>query len=96
MKTPYTRHLLACALALAGLAALPASAQRLDIATDPLGTGLSSIKPNVMFILDDSGSMGRDHMPDFVTSGGTGAACFDHGDDGDTGGGSNIGGTPNG
>ncbi len=96
MKTPRTRHLIACAIALAGLAALPASAQRLDIATDPLGTGLSSIKPNVMFILDDSGSMGRDHMPDYVTSGGTGAGCFDHGDDGDTGGGSNIGGTPNG
>ena len=28
--------------------------------------GLNPVKPNVMFILDDSGSMGSDYMPDSV------------------------------
>jgi len=66
MKTRSTRLILACTLALAGAAALPAAAQQLNISTDPLGTGVSSIKPNVMFILDDSGSMNSDYMPDYV------------------------------
>ena len=62
-----------------------AHAQQLNIATDPLGIGTTSIKPNVMFILDDSGSMGRDHMPDYVTDSHspttTTASCYDSGDD---------------
>lgn len=73
-------------------AVAPAPAQVLNISTDPLGTGTSSIKPNVMFILDDSGSMGRDHMPDYVNDGNnlpisttdltfSTAACYDAGDD---------------
>ncbi len=99
MKTRKSRLILACALALAGAAALPAAAQQLNISTDPLGTGVSSIKPNVMFILDDSGSMNSDYMPDYVNDShnppNTTAGCFDHGDDGDSGGGSNIGGNPN-
>ena len=99
MKTRNTRLILACTFALAGAAALPAVAQQLNISTDPLGTGASSIKPNVMFILDDSGSMASDYMPDYVNDShnppGTTAGCFDNGDDGDSGGGSNIGGTPN-
>ncbi|MFM2068511.1 MAG: hypothetical protein RLZZ584_3420, partial [Pseudomonadota bacterium] len=35
-----------------------------DIANQPLGTGIVSAKPNLMFILDDSGSMDSDYMPD--------------------------------
>ncbi len=99
MKTRNTRLILACSFALAGAAALPAAAQQLTISTDPLGTGVSSIKPNVMFILDDSGSMGSDYLPDYVNDShnppSTTAGCFDNGDDGDSGGGSNIGGNPN-
>jgi type IV pilus assembly protein PilY1 len=38
----------------------------LTLATEPLGTATSSIKPNVMFILDDSSSMEREYMPDYV------------------------------
>jgi len=99
MKARTPRSILACALALAAAASLPAAAQNLNISTDPLGTGVSSIKPNVMFILDDSGSMDSDYMPDYVNDGhnppNTTAACFDNGDDGDSGGGSNIGGNPN-
>ena len=62
-----------------------AEADLLTIATEPLGTATSSIKPNVMFILDDSGSMHREYMPDYVMAPSpfvTGsAACFDSGDD---------------
>src|SRR3990170_1728950 len=66
----------------------------LTLATEPLGTATSSIKPNVMFLLDDSGSMFREYMPEYVvaptpTLSGVGvlipgsAACFDVGDTGD-------------
>jgi type IV pilus assembly protein PilY1 len=54
-----------CALlCLAGL--VPgAAAQTTDISTSPLVTAApNAVKPNIMFILDDSGSMGRDYMPD--------------------------------
>jgi type IV pilus assembly protein PilY1 len=99
MKNRKSKLILACAFALAGAAALPASAQQLNISTDPLGTGVSSIKPNVMFILDDSGSMGSDYMPDYVNDSqnvpNTTAGCFDHGDDGDGSGGGTINGNPN-
>jgi type IV pilus assembly protein PilY1 len=66
--------------------ALPAqSAPPLNIATDPLGTATSSINPNVMLILDDSGSMAWDYMPDHVNDSHfpptTTAACADAGDD---------------
>ena len=102
MKTANRKLLLAFSLALAGSMPLAASAGELNISTDPLGTGASSIKPNVMFILDDSGSMGNDYMPDYVNdrhnTGGTPpttAACFDTGDDGDGSGGGTIDGSPN-
>jgi type IV pilus assembly protein PilY1 len=38
-----------------------------DIAPAPLANASTTVvKPNLMFILDDSGSMDRDHMPDWV------------------------------
>jgi type IV pilus assembly protein PilY1 len=38
-----------------------------DIAPAPLANASTAVvKPNLMFILDDSGSMDRDHMPDWV------------------------------
>ena len=50
--------LTALALALSALGAAPAAqAQVLTIANEPLGTSASSVKPNIMFILDNSGSM---------------------------------------
>ncbi len=101
MKTQHNKPLLARALAFAGALGctvpMLASAQ-LNISTDPLGTGASSIKPNVMFILDDSGSMGWDYMPDYVNDShnppGTTSGCFDVGDDNDTGGTGTISGNP--
>ena len=47
---------------LATLVALPAAAT-LPIPDDPLTTG-SRVAPNILFILDDSGSMAFDYMPD--------------------------------
>lgn len=101
MKTQHPKQLLACALAFAGTLGctvpLLASAQ-LNISTDPLGTGASSIKPNVMFILDGSGSMGSDYMPDYVNDSHSPtsrtAGCFDAGDDNDSGGTGTISGNP--
>ena len=49
------------------LPSVPAGAAQTDISQVPLGTAAStSVLPNIMFILDDSGSMGRYWMPDDV------------------------------
>lgn len=52
----------------AGLALpLPALAASVALATAPLATSTTStVKPNVMFILDDSGSMDWDYLPDWA------------------------------
>lgn len=39
-------------------------AQTVEIADGPLSATLSQVKPNIMFILDDSGSMALSYMPD--------------------------------
>jgi type IV pilus assembly protein PilY1 len=53
-------------LLLAGISG--AHAGNISIANEPLGSGASiTAKPNLMFILDDSGSMASDYMPDYVT-----------------------------
>jgi type IV pilus assembly protein PilY1 len=42
------------------------SAAPTDIHDEPLAHALSAVKPNIMFILDDSGSMDWDYLPDYV------------------------------
>lgn len=55
------------ALALVGaLASTGSQAALLDIANVPLSASLALVKPNIMFILDDSGSMRDSFMPDEV------------------------------
>ncbi len=55
-----------------------AAAQLTDLATSPLVTAsTSSVKPNLMFILDNSGSMGRDSVPDWIVDNSPTAACKD-------------------
>ena len=58
------------ALALGFMASAPALAT--DISTVPLNTysapTSTDVKPNVLFILDDSGSMSWDYMPDWANS----------------------------
>lgn len=62
------RNLLSLALAASlALQPLPALAASVALATAPLATSTTStVKPNVMFILDDSGSMGWDYLPDWA------------------------------
>ncbi|WP_269533712.1 pilus assembly protein [Chitinimonas sp. BJYL2] len=48
---------------------LPANAALTEIANYPLGIDVTPpVKPNLLFILDDSGSMGQDYTPDYVVS----------------------------
>jgi type IV pilus assembly protein PilY1 len=58
-------HLLALALTACLALPLPSLAASVALATSPLATSTTStVLPNVMFILDDSGSMGWNYMPD--------------------------------
>ena len=76
MKTParnavqlFARSAIAAALLACGLA----HAVTTDIANTPLASSSSaSVLPNLMFNLDDSGSMNSDFLPDFIVNGGTG------------------------
>ncbi len=53
-----------------------AGASQTDVAQAPLGTAPTvTVLPNLMFILDDSGSMARDHMPDQVNDANTAKSC---------------------
>ena len=55
---------------------MSAWAANVDLADKPLANGVSnSVKPNIMFVLDDSGSMGWDYLPDSV-NGQQGSNCF--------------------
>lgn len=58
--------------AVAGIALpVPAVAANVTLATQPLTTTASSnkVKPNIMFVLDNSGSMASNFLPDWATSG---------------------------
>ncbi len=77
MKNPTFRYLKTAALLAAILTLpVPAGAAETDLAQAPLSTVPSvSVLPNMMFILDDSGSMGRDFMPDQVDNSDTCKEC---------------------
>ena len=62
-------HFLLLTLAVSLSLPLSAGAAPITLATAPLATSTTStIKPNVLFVLDDSGSMGWDYMPDSVNN----------------------------
>lgn len=66
---PIARHLLNCAIAATLALPLPSLAATVALATEPMATSTASnVKPNVMFILDDSGSMDWDYLPDWANS----------------------------
>jgi type IV pilus assembly protein PilY1 len=72
----FRQRFLQAILAAAALGAPVAhSAPPLTVPPDPLGTSSSSITPNVMMILDDSGSMTWDYMPDYVGNAAGGCAA---------------------
>jgi len=59
------RHVSALALAASLVLPLASQAAPIDLATKPLATSTTStVLPNLMFMLDDSGSMDWDYMPD--------------------------------
>ena len=68
MKTTAKRTIQLLLLAVTGLSAT-AQAAATDIADSPMASsGNTSIKPNIMFILDDSGSMDSEFLPDSVNN----------------------------
>ncbi|HYA37524.1 MAG TPA: hypothetical protein VEI74_04560, partial [Candidatus Methylomirabilis sp.] len=69
-------------LGLAAIASKPLAAQT-DIATQPLAQPASNVAPNIMLLLDDSGSMVQQYTPDYLGRyyGGSNALCFDSKDD---------------
>ncbi len=60
-----SRHLLNLALAASLALPLPSLAASVTLASSPLAnSSTSTVSPNMMFMLDDSGSMNWDYMPD--------------------------------
>jgi type IV pilus assembly protein PilY1 len=83
--TRYAKRLLAWSLA-SCLIGAPAFAAQTDISSTPLASGGQTASPNLLFTLDDSGSMAWTYLPDYVNDGntcmtqnggtiGTGPAC---------------------
>jgi type IV pilus assembly protein PilY1 len=88
MKTPSVIRRYRFGFAVAGMFGVMhvAIGGNTDIANEPLSQAASGVRPNIMFILDSSGSMAQDYSPDYVNdSQGSGAtpsttaACFDSG-----------------
>ncbi|MDO8207645.1 MAG: PilC/PilY family type IV pilus protein [Gallionella sp.] len=78
-RTTAHRQLLSVALAFGLALPLPALAASVALATSPLATSTTStVKPNLLFVLDNSGSMDWDHMPDDASDGGS-AVTFSYG-----------------
>ncbi len=77
------KQALACVLSAALVFPGPLHAALTDISNEPLAQPASSVKPNIMLILDDSGSMEQQYTPDYLGRrfGGSNALCFDSGDD---------------
>lgn len=48
----------------------------LNLSTQPLATQGSSVPPNLVFILDDSGSMDWDYLPDYINDGSSSSGGF--------------------
>lgn len=73
------RQLLSAALVTSLALPLPALAASVALATSPLATStVSTVKPNLLFVLDNSGSMNWDHMPDDDGDGGS-SVTFNYG-----------------
>jgi len=66
---PTAFHLLSLALMASLALPLPSLAATVALATAPLNNSTTtSVLPNLMFILDNSGSMGEDFTPDYMSS----------------------------
>jgi len=72
-RTPFVLKQLMAAALVACQVMHPAYALITDISNTPLSSGTVSVLPNVMFIMDDSGSMDFDYNGDYVKDGSSGA-----------------------
>jgi type IV pilus assembly protein PilY1 len=69
---PAAHRLLSMLIAASLAAPLPAQAATVALATSPLASSTTSaVKPNVLLLMDNSGSMDWDHMPDDAADGGS-------------------------
>ena len=69
LSTRIARHLLTLLTAASLVLSLPARPPKSTLATSPLATSsTSSVSPNIMYMLDDSGSMDWDYMPDAASN----------------------------
>lgn len=76
---------LGCVLGAAVLLPRTAHAGLTDLASQPLAQPAASVKPNIMLLFDDSGSMRQQYTPDYIgrfNSGDSNAMCFDSLDSG--------------
>lgn len=65
---PACKHLLRLVLCATLVLPLPSLAGSVALATAPLANSTtSSVLPNLMFIIDNSGSMGQDYTPDYMS-----------------------------
>jgi hypothetical protein len=61
------REALVWALVLSSMISTPVLSAQTDISTSPItSTNAAQVKPNIMLLMDTSGSMGWSHMPDEV------------------------------
>jgi type IV pilus assembly protein PilY1 len=91
MKPQSKRTLARVMVVLYSSLALTTEAALTDLASQPLANvaGTATVKPNIMFLLDDSGSMMQQYTPDYISErwGAPAASdrhCFDSADDADT------------
>ena len=84
MRTHKRPILLPLATLVASALAAQLALAQTDIADQPLAQPASNIQPNVVLILDDSGSMRQQYTPDYMGSlfGGAEEMCFDSKDSG--------------
>jgi type IV pilus assembly protein PilY1 len=70
MKTIQFRRIVACVLMLSLSIGNITQAVALTLATTPLAASTTSVvRPNLMYVLDDSGSMAWDYTPDYINDG---------------------------
>jgi type IV pilus assembly protein PilY1 len=66
---PTLRHALCWALVLSSMISTPVLSAQTDISSSPItSTNGAEVKPNIMLLVDASGSMGWGHMPDEMES----------------------------
>ncbi len=83
MNQHLTRLIQGAAVAVLTLPSIQAA--ETDLANVPLANATSvTVLPNIMFILDDSGSMDWDYMPDYVDDSSPGFCRDNHTEDGNT------------